>query len=112
MDKGYIYLKINGSMGDFRLILKDDLGIVFDEVCNGYDAVKVPILDKRSYLLLICSSLGILGVPLYAIKDRVYCISVDNRNVVKRNRNILLMDYNYPEIKIKEGEIILWQSIM
>ena len=112
MDNGYIYLKINGCMGDFRLILKDDCGTVFDEVCNGYDVVKAPILNKRSYMLFVCSSLGIFGVPLYAIRNRLYCISVDNRNVVKKNRNILLKDYNYPEIKIKEGEIVLWQNIM
>ena len=71
--------------------------------------------DKRLYLykLIVYSNLSITKIPLIAKKNRVYCINIGGNNLNNRKHlvTIILMDKYNPNIKIKGGEMIIWQDI-
>ena len=93
MKKDYIYINLysdkNVSQNSLKIMLKDNCNkIVFKGITN---------------IIII--------VPLIARKDKIYCVNIDNNKERKHLVTIMLMDKNYPNIKIEGGKMILWQDI-
>ena len=115
MDKDYIYVKLMSSnnvcINKIQFVLKDVYNnIVFNGITDNYGGIELPINNKNIYKLLIYSGVGLIQIPIYALKNARYCICInEEKNNKKKNNKMLLFDSNYPEIQIKKGEIILWQ---
>ena len=72
---------------------------------------KVPKNDI--YKLFIISGLKIIVIPLIAKRDEIYCININNNNFNKNHLiTVLLEDANNSNIKIKRGEILLWEDTL
>lgn len=115
MKKDYIYINLysdkNVSQNSLKIMLKDNCNkIVFKGITNNLGKIKIPICDNELYNLIIYSNIIII-VPLIARKDKIYCVNIDNNKESKHLVTIMLMDKNYPNIKIEGGKMILWQDI-
>ena len=66
-----------------------------------YILKKIPLVSK---VFQFNSVIG--DIKLEYIEFKVLIYEVISK---KKNNKMLLFDSNYPEIKIKKGEIILWQ---
>lgn len=116
MQKDYIYIKLcDGiSIPKTKLILKDKCNkVVFESFSEEISKIRIPICDREVYKLIITSKTNKFIVPLIAKKNETYCINIgsNNPNSKKHLITIRLMDANYPNIRIKGGEIIIWQDI-
>ena len=118
MKKDYIYIKLYGNFSISPSNLKIKLinkcnKIVFSGKTDCFGKIKIPICNNRVYKLLVYSNFLILKIPLIAKKNETYCINIsDNKiNPKKHLVTIRLVDKYNPSIKIKGGEIIIWQDI-
>lgn len=113
MTKDYIYIKLCGNnSSNLKIKLKDKCNkIVFEGKTDNFGKIKIPIFDNEVYKLIIYSNFVIVIVPLIAVKDKVYCINISNNKRKEHLITIMLMDKNYPNIKIEGGKMILWQDI-
>lgn len=97
MKKDFIYIRICDGMnlGRIKLILKDKCNkIVYEEI-------------------FVISGLKIIVIPLIAKRDEIYCININNNNFNKNHLiAVLLEDANNTNIKIKRGEILLWEDTL
>lgn len=108
MKNDYIYIKLNRKS---EIVLKDICNkIVFTGITDNYGNIKVPICNNNLYHLYVCNGLDIKQVPLIARKNELYCININKQKSNKHYVTILLIDKNYKNIKIKKGEISLWQD--
>ena len=115
MKKDFIYIRIcDGiNLGRTKIILKDKCNkIVYEEIIVNLNNIKIPIYNNEVYKLIIISGLKILVIPLIA-KEEKYCININNNNLNKNHLiTILLEDANNINIKIKRGEILLWEDTL
>ena len=117
MKKDYIYIKLCGNesikSNNIKVKLKDKCNkIVFEGMTDNFGKIKIPICDNEVYKLIVYYNLAISKIPLIAKKDEVYCININNnQNKGKHLITIRLMDKYNPNIKIKGGEMIIWQDI-
>ena len=116
MQKDYIYINLCGSinMPNSKLLLKDKCNKVVSEFfLEKIGKIRIPICDRKVYKLIIISKSNKFIVPLIAKKNETYCINIgsNNPNSKKHLITIRLMDANYPNIRIKGGEMIIWQDI-
>ena len=116
MQKDYIYIKLCDGINipKAKLILKNKCNIVvFESSLEEIGKIRIPICDREVYKLIIISKTNKFIVPLIAKKNETYCINIgsNNPNSKKHLITIRLMDANYPNIRIKGGEIIIWQDI-
>ncbi len=108
MKNDYIYIKLNKKS---EIVLKDICNkIVFTGITDNYGNIKVPICNNNLYHLYVCNGLNTKQVPLIARKNELYCININKPKSNKHCVTILLIDKNYKNIKIKKGEILLWQD--
>ena len=116
MKKDFIYIRIcDGiNLGRTKIILKDKCNkIVYEEIIVNLNNIKIPIYNNEVYKLIIISGLKILVIPLIAKKEEKYCININNNNLNKNHLiTILLEDANNINIKIKRGEILLWEDTL
>lgn len=115
MTSDYIYIKLCSnksiSLSNLKIKLKDKSNkIVFNGTIDCFGKLKIPVCNNEVYKLVIYSNLSIVVVPLIAKKDRFYCINIDNKPGKEHLITIMLMDKNYPNIKIEGGKMILWQD--
>ena len=116
MKKDFIYIRICDGMNlsKTKIILKDKCNkVVFESFSEEIGKIRIPICDREVYKLIIISKANKFIVPLIAKKNETYCINIgsNNPNSKKHLITIWLMDANYPNIRIKGGEIIIWQDI-
>lgn len=114
MIKDYIYIKICNDINTYKnkIVLKDKYNkIVYNGVTDNVGRIKIPIYNNEVYKLLVFSKDKMSIIPLMAKSQKHYCINVSNNINGKRNITILLVDANYPNLKVKRGEITLWQNI-
>ena len=115
MTNDYIYIKLcsNNSISlsniKVKLINKCNK-IVFTGKTGCLGKIKIPVCNNEVYKLVIYSNLLIV-TPLIAKRNKVYCVNIDNNKERKHLVTIMLMDKNYPNIKIEGGKMILWQDI-
>ena len=102
MKKDFIYIRICDGMNlsKTKIILKDK--------CN----IKIPICHNDIYKLFIISGLKIIVIPLIAKRDEIYCININNNFNKNHLITVLLEDANNSNIKIKRGEILLWEDTL
>lgn len=114
MKKDFIYIRIcNGiNLGRTKIILKNKCNkIVYEEIIDNLNNIKIPIYNNDIYKLFIISGLKILVIPLIAKRDEIYCININNNFNKSHLITVLLEDANNTNIKIKRGEILLWEDI-
>ena len=114
MKKDFIYIRICDGMnlGRTKLILKDKCNkIVYEEIIVNLNNIKIPIYNNDVYKLFIISGLKIIVIPLIAKRDEIYCININNNFNKNHLITVLLEDANNSNIKIKRGEILLWEDI-
>lgn len=114
MKKDFIYIRIcNGiNLGRTKIILKNKCNkIVYEEIIDNLNNIKIPIYNNDIYKLFIISGLKILVIPLIAKRDEIYCININNNFNKNHLITVLLEDANNTNIKIKRGEILLWEDI-
>ena len=114
MKKDFIYIRIcNGiNLGRTKIILKNKCNkIVYEEIIVNLNNIKIPIYNNDVYKLFIISGLKILVIPLIAKRDEIYCININNNFNKNHLITVLLEDANNANIKIKRGEILLWEDI-
>ena len=115
MKKDFIYIRICDGMnlGRTKLILKDKCNkIVYEEIIVNLNNVKIPIYNNDVYKLFIISGLKIIVIPLIAKRDEIYCININNNFNKNHLITVLLEDANNANIKIKRGEILLWEDTL
>lgn len=115
MKKDFIYIRIcNGiNLGRTKLILKDKCNkIVYEEIIVNLNNIKIPIYNNDVYKLFIISGLKIIVIPLIAKRDEIYCININNNFNKNHLITVLLEDANNSNIKIKRGEILLWEDTL
>ena len=117
MKKDFIYIRICDGMnlGRTKLILKDKCNkIVYEEIIVNLNNIKIPIYNNDVYKLFVISGLKIIVIPLIAKRDEIYCININNNNNFNKNHliTVLLEDANNANIKIKRGEILLWEDTL
>ena len=115
MNKDCIYIRLcsnnNIVLSNLKIILKDTCNkIVYEGITDRFGNIELPICDNEVYKIIIYSNLSIILVPIIAKKNRTYCININNKCIKKHLITILLMDKNYPNLRIKGGKIILWQD--
>lgn len=113
--KDYIYIKIkfNNYLGCYRskIIIKDRCNkTVFKGITDNYGNIEIPVCDNEIYQVYILSNIKTLIIPLLAIKNKTYQIDINNK-IDNHPITLLLIDTNYPNIKIEGGKIVLWQGI-
>ncbi len=114
MKKDFIYIRIcNGiNLGRTKIILKNKCNkIVYEKTIDNLNNIKIPICHNDIYKLFIISGLKILVIPLIAKRDEIYCININNNLNKNHLITVLLEDANNTNIKIKRGEILLWEDI-
>ncbi len=118
MIKDYIYINLysNGNINPCNIkvkLINKCNKIVFDGITDCFGRIKIPICNNEVYKLIVYSNLSITKIPLIAKKNRVYCINIGGNNINNRKHlvTIILMDKYNPNIKIKGGEMIIWQDI-
>lgn len=111
MKNDYIYIKLyNDKEVKLNVKLKDKCNkVVFEGKTDNLGRIKIPICNNEPYNLIIYSNLTVIKVSLIAKKNRVYHININNKSNGKLI-TILLMDKNYPNIKIEGGKMTLWQD--
>ena len=117
MKKDFIYIRICDGMNlsKTKIILKDKCNkIVYEEIIVNLNNIKIPIYNNEVYKLIIISGFKILVIPLIAKRDEIYCININNNNNFNKNHliTVLLEDANNSNIKIKRGEILLWEDTL
>ena len=115
MKKDFIYIRICDGMnlGRTKLILKDKCNkIVYEEIIVNLNNIKIPIYNNDIYKLFIISGLKIIVIPLIAKRDEIYCININNNFNKNHLITVLLEDANNSNIKIKRGEILLWEDTL
>ena len=115
MKKDFIYIRIcNGiNLGRTKIILKNKCNkIVYEEIIDNLNNIKIPIYNNDIYKLFIISGLKILVIPLIAKRDEIYCININNNFNKNHLITVLLEDANNSNIKIKRGEILLWEDTL
>ena len=115
MKKDFIYIRICDGMnlGRTKLILKDKCNkIVYEEIIVNLNNVKIPIYNNDVYKLFVISGLKIIVIPLIAKRDEIYCININNNFNKNHLITVLLEDANNSNIKIKRGEILLWEDTL
>ena len=115
MKKDFIYIRIcDGiNLGRTKLILKDKCNkIVYEEIIVNLNNIKIPIYNNDIYKLFIISGLKIIVIPLIAKRDEIYCININNNFNKNHLITVLLEDANNSNIKIKRGEILLWEDTL
>ena len=115
MKKDFIYIRIcDGiNLGRTKIILKDKCNkIVYEEIIVNLNNIKIPIYNNEVYKLIIISGLKILVIPLIAKRDEIYCININNNFNKNHLITVLLEDANNSNIKIKRGEILLWEDTL
>lgn len=115
MKKDFIYIRICDGMnlGRTKLILKDKCNkIVYEEIIVNLNNIKIPIYNNDIYKLFIISVLKIIVIPLIAKRDEIYCININNNFNKNHLITVLLEDANNSNIKIKRGEILLWEDTL
>lgn len=114
MKKDFIYIRIcNGmNLGRTKIILKDKCNkIVYEEIIDNLNNIKIPVYNNDVYKLFVISGLKIIVIPLIAKRDEIYCININNNFNKNHLITVLLEDANNTNIKIKRGEILLWEDI-
>lgn len=114
MKKDFIYIRIcNGiNLGRTKIILKNKCNkIVYEKTIDNLNNIKIPICHNDIYKLFIISGLKIIVIPLIAKRDEIYCININNNLNKNHLITVLLEDANNTNIKIKRGEILLWEDI-
>ena len=116
MKKDLIYIRIcDGiNLGRTKIILKDKCNkIKYEEIIYNPNNIKIPVYNNDIYKLFIISGLKIIVIPLIAKRDEIYCININNDNFNKNHLiTVLLEDANNSNIKIKRGEILLWEDTL
>ena len=114
MKKDFIYIRIcNGiNLGRTEIILKNKCNkIVYEEIIDNLNNIKIPVYNNDVYKLFVISGLKIIVIPLIAKRDEIYCININNNFNKNHLITVLLEDANNANIKIKRGEILLWEDI-
>ena len=114
MKKDFIYIRIcNGiNLGRTKIILKNKCNkIVYEEIIDNLNNIKIPVYNNDVYKLFVISGLKIIVIPLIAKRDEIYCININNNFNKNHLITVLLEDANNTNIKIKRGEILLWEDI-
>ena len=116
MRNDYLYIRLysNENMGlsNLKIRLKNKCNkIIFAGLTDKFRKVKIPLCDNEVYKLLVYTNLSIVQVPLIARKNNLYCINIGDQKRKEQLVTIILMDKNYPNIKIEGGKMILWQDI-
>ena len=115
MKKDFIYIRICDGMNlsNKKIILKDKCNkIVYEEIIVNLNNIKIPIYNNDIYKLFIISGLKIIVIPLIAKRDEIYCININNNFNKNHLITVLLEDANNSNIKIKRGEILLWEDTL
>ena len=115
MKKDFIYIRLCDGMnlGKTKIILNDKCNkIVYEEIIVNLNNVKIPIYNNDVYKLFIISGLKIIVIPLIAKRDEIYCININNNFNKNHLITVLLEDANNSNIKIKRGEILLWEDTL
>ena len=115
MKKDFIYIRICDGMNlsKTKIILKDKCNkIVYEEIIVNFNNIKIPIYNNDIYKLFIISGLKIIVIPLIAKRDEIYCININNNFNKNHLITVLLEDANNSNIKIKRGEILLWEDTL
>jgi hypothetical protein len=115
MKKDFIYIRICDGMNlsKTKIILKDKCNkIVYEEIIVNLNNIKIPIYNNDIYKLFIISGLKIIVIPLIAKRDEIYCININNNFNKNHLITVLLEDANNSNIKIKRGEILLWEDTL
>ena len=115
MKKDFIYIRICDGMNlsKTRIILKDKCNkIVYEEIIVNLNNIKIPICHNDIYKLFIISGLKIIVIPLIAKRDEIYYININNNFNKNHLITVLLEDANNSNIKIKRGEILLWEDTL
>ena len=115
MKKDFIYIRICDGMNlsKTKIILKDKCNkIVYEEIIVNLNNIKIPICHYDIYKLFIISGLKIIVIPLIAKRDEIYCININNNFNKNHLITVLLEDANNSNIKIKRGEILLWEDTL
>lgn len=112
----FIALKLCSNLGfgfsNLKVYLKNSCNeVVFEGVTDSFGFVKLPICDGKVYKLVIYSVWETVVISLIAMKNKTYFINMDSFKNKKHLVTLLLVDKNYPNIKIERGKIILWQDI-
>ena len=115
MKKDFIYIRICDGMNlsKTKIILKYKCNkIVYEEIIVNLNNIKIPIYNNDIYKLFIISGLKIIVIPLIAKRDEIYCININNNFNKNHLITVLLEDANNSNIKIKRGEILLWEDTL
>lgn len=115
MKKDFIYIRICDGMNlsKTKIILKDKCNkIVYEEIIVNLNNIKIPIYNNDIYKLFIISGLKIIVISLIAKRDEIYCININNNFNKNHLITVLLEDANNSNIKIKRGEILLWEDTL
>ena len=115
MKKDFIYIRICDGMNlsKTKIILKDKCNKrVYEEIIVNLNNIKIPIYNNDIYKLFIISGLKIIVIPLIAKRDEIYCININNNFNKNHLITVLLEDANNSNIKIKRGEILLWEDTL
>lgn len=115
MKKDFIYIRIcNGiNLGRTKIILKNKCNkIVYEEIIDNLNNIKIPVYNNDVYKLFVISGLKIIVIPLIAKRDEIYCININNNFNKNHLITVLLEDANNANIKIKRGEILLWEDTL
>ena len=117
MKKNCFYIKIYDGINltEAKIILKDKYNkIVFEEKTDKFGKVKIPICNNEIYKLFVFSKTKILIGSLIANKEKVYCININKDSIENKKQlvTVLLVDAYYQNLKIKKGEMILWQETL
>ena len=115
MKKDFIYIRICDGMNlsKTKIILKDKCNkIVYEEIIVNLNNIKILICHNDIYKLCIISGLKIIVIPLIAKRDEIYCININNNFNKNHLITVLLEDANNSNIKIKRGEILLWEDTL
>lgn len=114
MKKDFIYIRICDGMNlsKTKIILKDKCNkIVYEEIIVNLNNIKIPICHNDIYKLFIISGLKIIVIPLM-LKERNILYNINNNFNKNHLITVLLEDANNSNIKIKRGEILLWEDTL
>ena len=93
------------------IIYSDCFNVVYEgDTYNGM--VMVPLSTNRAYKLIATSFGEYISVVFYVDSDKCEYKFIFDRGINNNENNItfLLTDYNYDNLPIEKGELMLWPS--
>ena len=83
---------------------------IYIRICDGMNLSKTKIILKDKCNKIVYEE--IIVIPLIAKRDEIYCININNNFNKNHLITVLLEDANNSNIKIKRGEILLWEDTL